>query len=69
MASIILKSAGAAVGNMLVPGFGAYFGGVLGAAAGGLIDQSLGLGTHVTGPRLDNLSVQDSRYGIGIPTV
>lgn len=69
MASIVLKSVGAAVGNSLAPGFGAYFGSVLGSAAGGFIDQNLGLGTHITGPRLENLSVQDSRYGAGIPIV
>ncbi len=69
MASIILKSAGAAIGSALVPGFGTYFGSLIGSAAGGLIDQKIGTGAHVTGPRLDNLTVQDSRYGTGIPIV
>lgn len=69
MSSLILKSAGAAAGNLLVPGFGSFFGSALGNAAGGMIDQNLGLGVHVTGPRLDNLSVQDSRYGAGIPII
>src|ERR1700722_15301607 len=69
MASIVLHSVGAAVGNLLLPGIGGAFFGVLGQAAGGLIDSQLGLGGHVTGPRLDNLNVQDSRYGAGIPIV
>src|SRR5258708_335923 len=69
MASVILHSVGAAVGNALLPGIGGAFFGVVGAAAGGLIDGKLRLGAQVTGPRLDNLSVQDSRYGAGIPIV
>lgn len=68
MASIILKSAGAAAGSV-IPGIGTYLGAALGGIAGGLVDQSLGLGAHVTGPRLDSLSVQDSRYGAGIPII
>lgn len=64
-----MKSAGAALGNTLIPGFGAFFGGALGSVGGGIVDQSLGLGAKVTGPRLENLSVQDSRYGAGIPIV
>jgi len=69
MASILLKSAGAAVGNMLLPGFGGVLGGALGSVAGGMVDQSLGLNGRVTGPRLDSLAVQDSRYGAGIPVI
>ncbi len=69
MASIILHSVGAAVGNALVPGLGGAFLGALGRGLGGSLDGQLGLGAHVTGPRLDNLSVQDSRYGAGIPII
>src|SRR3984957_3317895 len=69
MASVILRSVGAAAGNVLLPGVGGAFFGVVGAATGGLIDNRLGLGASVTGPRLDNLSVQDSRYGAGMPIV
>lgn len=69
MASIVLKSVGAAIGNAIIPGFGAFFGGALGSIGGGMIDQNLGLGAHVTGPRLDSLNVQDSRYGTGIPVI
>jgi hypothetical protein len=69
MASVVLKSVGAAVGNALLPGFGGALFGGLGAALGASIDGQLGLGTTVTGPRLENLSVQDSRYGAGIPII
>ncbi len=69
MASVILKSVGAAVGNFLLPGFGGALLGSLGAGLGSLVDSKLGLGATVTGPRLENLSVQDSRYGAGIPIV
>ncbi|MBV8061590.1 MAG: phage tail protein [Alphaproteobacteria bacterium] len=69
MASIVLQTVGAGVGNALVPGLGSTFFGALGRAAGGLIDNGLGIGTQVTGPRLASLTVQDSRYGAGIPRV
>src|ERR1700683_3528509 len=69
MASIILRGVGSAVGNALLPGVGGAFLGALGNVAGSSIDGALGLGTRVQGPRLDNLSVQDSRYGAGIPIV
>src|SRR6202167_1611071 len=67
MASIILRGVGTAVGNALVPFVGGAFLGTLAGAAGGAIDNALGLGAKIQGPRLDNLSVQDSRYGAGIP--
>ena len=69
MASIILRSAGAAAGNALLPGIGGAVLGSLGRSVGGIIDGKLGLGATVTGPRLENLSVQDSRYGAGIPLI
>src|ERR1700744_4674724 len=69
MASVVLRTAGSAVGNALLPGIGGAFLGNLGRSVGGIIDGKLGLGTHVEGPRLENLSVQDSRYGAGIPIV
>jgi hypothetical protein len=69
MASVILRSAGAAVGNMLMPGIGGALLGGLAGNLGNVVDGQLGLGTTVTGPRLENLSVQDSRYGAGIPIV
>lgn len=69
MASVILRSVGSAAGNSMMPGIGGAFLGNLGSSFGGAIDGQLGLGAHVTGPRLENLSVQDSRYGAGIPIV
>jgi len=69
MASVVLRSVGAVVGNALLPGIGGALGGGLAGSLGNVIDSQLGLGTTVTGPRLDNLSVQDSRYGAGLPIV
>jgi hypothetical protein len=67
MASIILT----AVGNAILPGIGGTVLGALGRVAGGLIDQQLGLtgSRRLIGPRLENLKVQDSRYGAGIPLI
>ena len=69
MASVILKSVGAAVGNAFLPGIGGALLGGFAGNLGGVIDGQLGIGTTATGPRLENLSVQDSRYGAGIPIV
>jgi hypothetical protein len=69
MASVVLRSVGAAVGSSLFGPIGGVLLGTLGRSVGGLIDAKLGLGEHVTGPQLQNLSVQDSRYGAGIPIV
>ena len=69
MASVVLKSVGSAVGNALLPGIGGALLGGLGSNLGNIIDGQLGLGTTVTGPQLQNLSVQDSRYGAGIPII
>ena len=69
MASVVLKSVGGAFGNALLPGIGGAFLGGLGGAFGNMIDGKLGIGTTVTGPQLQNLSVQDSRYGAGIPII
>ena len=69
MASVILKSIGSAVGNMIMPGIGGYLLGSIGGYAGSFIDSAMGLGTNITGPRLENFSVQDSRYGAPIPII
>ncbi|MDD3029980.1 MAG: phage tail protein [Alphaproteobacteria bacterium] len=69
MASVVLKSVGAAVGDAFLPGLGGSLLGGLAGNLGGIVDSQLGLGVTVTGPRLENLSVQDSRYGAGIPIV
>ena len=69
MASVVLKSVGAAVGNFFLPGIGGALLGGVGGNLGGVIDGQLGLGASSTGPRLENLAVQDSRYGAGIPLI
>ena len=69
MASVVLTSVGAAAGNALLPGLGGALGGGLAGHFGGTVDAQLGLGTTVKGPRLENLSVQDSRYGASIPLI
>ncbi len=69
MASVILSSVGASVGNAVLPGIGGALLGGLGGSLGNVIDAKLGIGSQVTGPRLENLSVLDSRYGAGIPIV
>ncbi|MGB4101337.1 MAG: phage tail protein [Alphaproteobacteria bacterium] len=67
MASIVLSAAGQAV----LPGVGGTVLGALGRYGGGIVDQKLGLtgGRKLSGPRLENLKVQDSRYGAGIPVI
>jgi len=69
MASVILKTAGAAIGNALIPGIGGALFGAIGGGLGNIVDSQLGLTATIKGPRLENLSVQDSRYGAGIPIV
>jgi hypothetical protein len=74
MASIVLSTAGAAVGRAL-PGVGPVVGSVLGrvvgGAIGGLIDDAVfGVPTsYREGPRLADLTVQVSTYGKAIPAV
>ena len=67
MASIILRDVGSAVGNSILPGIGGAFLGTLGSSLGGLVDGQLGLGSTYQGPQLQNLSVQDLRYGARLP--
>lgn len=72
MASIILSTAGAAVGSSIPvvgPIFGAALGRAIGGAVGGLIDDAVfGVPTHHReGARLADLSVQVSTYGKMIP--
>lgn len=54
---------------MLLPGIGGALLGGYASSVGGIIDGQLGIGTTTTGPRLENLAVQDSRYGAGIPII
>ncbi len=71
MASIVLSSVGGSIGNALLPGLGGALIGYAGRRAGQWVDQQIGLtsGTSSDGARLSNLSVQDSRYGVGLPVV
>jgi hypothetical protein len=73
MATIVLSSVGAAIGNEIVPGIGGQIAGYFGRQAGRWVDTEIGLrsssASHKDGPRLESLKVQDSRYGIGIPVV
>lgn len=55
---------GAVVG-FFIPVVGIAVGGAIGGAIGGLFDK----GPHTEGPRLDDLKVQYSTYGVGIPRV
>jgi|GEM_PF-1012435 len=72
MASIVLSSLGASIGNEIVPGIGGQILGYYGRQLGRWADTELGLRKSASakdGPRLGSLRVQDSRYGIGIPLV
>jgi len=72
MASIVLSSAGAAIGNRILPGLGGRILGGYARRLGKWIDVETGLerGREVKdGPRLESLRVQDSRYGAAIPIV
>ncbi len=73
MAVIALTAAGSAVGGSLFTGvvasaLGAAAGGYLGSMLGSSIDNAI-FGAPVVGrgARLDNLRVQDSRYGAALP--
>ena len=79
MASVLLSSAGSAVGSAALPSgvsllganiSGAAIGNAVGSIAGSLIDDQL-FGTSVTrdGPRLNDLDVQASTEGSAIPRV
>lgn len=71
MASIVLSSIGSAIGNEILPGLGGRALGLLGQNYGAVFDKDLGLyggsSSSKDGPRLENLKVQDSCYGEGIP--
>ncbi|MDD5587275.1 MAG: phage tail protein [Alphaproteobacteria bacterium] len=72
MASIVLSSAGTALGNQILPGLGGRILSSFGRQAGKWADTEIGLRADTSakdGPRLESLRVQDSRYGTGIPFV
>lgn len=72
MASIVLSSIGAASGSMFGGVLGASMGRLFGAMAGRFVDNKLfgySSTTHSSGPRLKDLSIQTSSYGVMIPMV
>lgn len=74
MATLLFAAAGAAIGGSIggaVLGVSSVaIGQAIGGAIGNAIDQSLLAPTQkVTGPRLDNLDVQKSTEGAGLPVV
>ena len=72
MAALVLSAAGAAVGGSVLGQVGAFFGRVVGAVSGSVIDRAL-FGGHnnrsFEGPRLAKLSVMASTEGSAIPRV
>ncbi|MDX1922686.1 MAG: phage tail protein [Alphaproteobacteria bacterium] len=69
MASLVLTIGGSALGNALLPGIGGALLGGIGAYVGGQIDNAVFGSSHIKGPRLENLKIQDSTYGKSIPVV
>ncbi|KPD10513.1 glycoside hydrolase TIM-barrel-like domain-containing protein [Phaeobacter sp. 11ANDIMAR09] len=74
MATILLSAAGAAIGGSIGGTFLGVTAAALGKAAGGLIGQAIdnslfASSTQTAGPRLDNLEVQKSAEGGGLPVV
>lgn len=77
MATLVLSSAGSALGSALLPSglsflgmsvSGAALGGALGSLAGSMADARLfGTASHVEGPRLGDLHVMASSEGAPIP--
>ena len=69
MATIVLQTAGAAIGGALGGPIGAAIGQAAGAIAGSYVDQQLfGPGDQSTfGPRLDNVQLLSSRSGAPVP--
>lgn len=74
MGQLAVAGGGAAVGAIagsIIPGVGTLLGAQIGWAAGGIAGALLfpPKGEDVTGPRLNDLSVQTSGYGVPIPLV
>lgn len=67
MASIVLSGVGGVLGSSLLPGMPGRILGSIGRQVGRNVAGELGFGSVKDGPRLQNLAVQDSRYGRGIP--
>ncbi len=70
MAELALGFVGTAVGGALGGPIGAAVGGALGSTAGKVVDNLLFADTQrIEGPRLDDLTVSVSTYGVPIPLV
>jgi hypothetical protein len=71
MASILLSTAGSALGASTGLPFGAQVGSLIGRTIGGLVDNKLAGGgkVKIRGSRLSDLAVQSSAYGKMIPIV
>ena len=79
MATLVLSTAGSALGSALLPSglsffgatiSGAALGGALGSLAGSFVDAQLfGASSHAEGPRLGDLHVMASSEGAAIPRV
>jgi hypothetical protein len=70
MATVVLAAAGSAAGTALGGSMLGILGGMVGAAVGGSVDRSLFGSSHkVEGPRLTDLAVQASTYGVAVPLV
>lgn len=79
MATLLLSTAGSAIGSALLPAgvsvlgatiTGAAIGGAIGTLAGSYVDGALfGKRTHMSGPRLSDLQVQTSSEGAPIPRI
>lgn len=65
MARLVLATAGAAIGNAILPGIGGQIGWALGSMVGGTFEPN----QKSQGPRLNDLSVSGSSYGTAIPYV
>lgn len=69
MARLALSIVGGILGAFLIPGVGASLGFAIGSALGGIIGQLAfpGKGTHVYGPRVNDMQVSSSAPGQVIP--
>jgi hypothetical protein len=65
MATLVLTAVGGALGQAI--GIGSAVGGAIGALAGRSLDALIFAPGTRTGPRLNDLQVQTSRYGVALP--
>lgn len=71
MARLALSVVGGILGAIFIPGVGASLGFAIGSAVGGIVGQLAfpGKGTHVYGPRLNDMQVSGSAPGTPIPLI